>query len=418
MNTRILILILIYTLYSPFYVLTQTSDTNIRIDFRVNESQLDASYNDNAKKIQQIDSTLQALRKDSTINITAVAFCGSASPEGSAQLNKRLARGRLETLKKLVRSSIDIPDSIVSYDDDYISWDYLADIIKQSDFDQKKREEILAIINSQSELIPYPGGRKIDSRVPALQSLGQETWSRLLLQVFKPMRFAHAVFSTERRQNPPRSPNTETPFITTTSLVRNASVSQIAPLSSPHTETTANTWQRHLLVKTNLAGWVLGISNIGFEIDLARHWSLSVPIYYSAWNYFKSNSKFRTLMLQPETRYWFRKNNERWFLGAHFGLAYYNFAIGKNYRTQDHDGKSPALGGGLSAGYRMPISHDGRWKLEFSAGIGIYALHHDKFRNHKDGLLVKTEKKTYYGIDQFAITLSYSFGLKKKGGRK
>lgn len=121
MNTRILILILIYTLYSPFYVLTQTSDTNIRIDFRVNESHFDASYNDNAKKIQQIDSTLQALRKDSTINITAVAFCGSASPEGSSQLNKRLARGRLETLKKLVRSSIDIPDSIVSYDDDYIS---------------------------------------------------------------------------------------------------------------------------------------------------------------------------------------------------------------------------------------------------------------------------------------------------------
>ena len=105
-------------------------------------------------------------------------------------------------------------------------------------------------------------------------------------------------------------------------------------------------------------------------------------------------------------------------MGAHFGLAYYNIATNGEYRTQDHDGTSPALGGGLAVGYRMPISKNNRWKMEFSIGAGAYKLHYDKFRNYHNGLLVNTEKKTYIGIDQVSVSLSYTFDLKRKGGAR
>ena len=50
----------------------------------------------------------------------------------------------------------------------------------------------------------------------------------------------------------------------------------------------------------------------------------------------------------------------------------------------------------------------------------MYSLHYDKFHNTprtKDGLLVESVKKTYWGIDQAAVSFSYAFDLKRKGGR-
>lgn len=177
-------------------------------------------------------------------------------------------------------------------------------------------------------------------------------------------------------------------------------------------------WQNRFYVKTNAIGWAMGITNLSAEVDLAKHWSFTLPLYWSAWNYFKETLKFRTLALQPEVRYWFSKNNEGWFTGAHFGLAWYNFATGGDYRTQDHGGHSPAIGGGLAAGYRLPVSRNKRWQLEFTVGAGGYKLHYDKFHNYKNGLLVDTKKKTWFGIDQAAVSIAYSFGLGKKGGAR
>ncbi len=169
-------------------------------------------------------------------------------------------------------------------------------------------------------------------------------------------------------------------------------------------------------VKTNVPGLGMGIANVAIETDLCRHLSLCLPAYYSAWNHFTPTVKFRMLAIQPEIRYWFAEENDGWFAGAHFGMGYYNVATGGEYRIQDHDGNSPALGGGLAAGYRLPISRNGRLKMEFSLGAGAYSLHYDKFRNCKNGLMVATEKRTYIGLDQASVSLCYSIGMKRKGG--
>ncbi len=177
-------------------------------------------------------------------------------------------------------------------------------------------------------------------------------------------------------------------------------------------------WNREIHVKTNALGLGLAIANAGAEIDICGHLSFNLPIYYSAWDYFSPTVKFRTLSTQPELRYWVSEANEGFYAGAHFGCGYYNVATGGEYRIQDHDGNSPALGGGVAFGYRMPISRNDRWKLEFSLGAGIYSLNHDKFRNRPDGLLALTERKTYIGPDQAAISIVYSFDLKKDRGRE
>jgi hypothetical protein len=176
-----------------------------------------------------------------------------------------------------------------------------------------------------------------------------------------------------------------------------------------------NKFNYGLSLKTNLIGLGLGISNIGIEADLAKHWSLAIPIYYSAWNYFSPTIKFRTLGVQPEVRYWFKENNTGLFLGAHLGVASYNIATDGLTRFQDHNGKSPAWGGGISVGYRMPLSKKHpNWKVEFTVGAGAYALYYDKFYNLEDGRLFDSRRRTYFGVDNAAINISYRFNLNKR----
>jgi hypothetical protein len=72
-------------------------------------------------------------------------------------------------------------------------------------------------------------------------------------------------------------------------------------------------------------------------------------------------------------------------------------------------------------GYRIPVSNDGRWLVEFALGAGVYSLHFDVFRNTpnvKDGELVSTHRMTHVGLDQAQVTFSYAFDLKRKGGSR
>lgn len=180
----------------------------------------------------------------------------------------------------------------------------------------------------------------------------------------------------------------------------------------------AKEWTPGLHIKTNAVGWAMLISNIAAEIDLDKHWSVNFPIYFSAMNYFTSKVKFRTFALQPELRYWFTDTRNGWFAGAHLGLAWFNYAKGGEWRYQDHHRHSPLYGGGLDGGYRMPISQDGRWLMEFSLGTGIYHLNYDIFHNEPNGRLTGNKERTFYGIDHIAVSFAYRFDLKKKGDKE
>ena len=175
---------------------------------------------------------------------------------------------------------------------------------------------------------------------------------------------------------------------------------------------------RNLYLKSNAIGWGMLIANAAAEVDLADHWSISLPVYYSALNYFTSRLKFRTLCFQPEVRYWLSSENQGWFGGAHLGVAWFNYAKGGDWRYQDHHRRTPMLGGGVSGGYRKSISSNKRWLLEFSLGCGAYKLHYDIFYNEPNGQLADTRKRTFFGIDHAAISIVYRLGSIKKGDKK
>ena len=412
---------LILLLFSVGVALSQERHTEICIDFRVNSTVIDSAYSDNAVRMQEMVEFLRNIRQDSTINIIEVSFCGAASPEGSYQLNRKLAQGRLTALEKLVRKEVDIPDSLITRNDSYIPWDYLKSQIEDSGLMHK--DEVIAILNEESLLVDYHHpNTHIDSRIVKLKKLDNgKVWQQMNKLFFERMRNACAVFVTYKKELPPVQ---EPVIIPDTIVVEPEPVIEVAPDTTAVVETIVpevEEWSRKLHLKTNAIGLGMGIANVAAEIDLVKHWSFTLPVYYSAWDYFKSTIKFRTFAVQPEFRSWLSEENDGFFAGAHFGLAYYNFAFDGDYRYQDHDRETPAIGGGVSIGYRLPISKNNRWRVEFSLGAGIYSRHYDKFHNTprtKDGLMIESIKKTYWGIDQAAVSFSYMFDLKKKGGKR
>lgn len=175
---------------------------------------------------------------------------------------------------------------------------------------------------------------------------------------------------------------------------------------------------RKLYIKTNAPAWLMLWTNIAFEIDIAPHWSAQLPVYYSGFNYFRRDVKFRTFSFLPEVRWWAGADNTGFFANLHFGCGWYNYAKGGEFRYQDHDRNTPALGGGVGVGYRFHFCSNRRWTMEAAVGCGVYRLDYDIFRNVDNGLIMGREQRTFFGIDQAALSFSYSFGLEKKGGGK
>lgn len=385
----------------------QESRTEICIDFRLNSHTIDSTYMDNASRLDELMCIIKQLHTDTTKVIVEVTFSGVASPEGNSQINQRLAQKRMLALENYVRTHISLPENlIIRHSDYYIPWHYLINKVETSDISYK--QEVLSILRSPRKYVPYYNNTTIDSRVPALQKLdGGRVWRTLSTRYFAQMRHACAVFATIV-QKPELEPIV-VPEPVDTMTADTAVV--VLPIVVPQPEA----WVRRIYVKTNTIGLSMGIANAAVEIDMAKHWSFTLPVYYSAWDYFTSDVKFRTLCFQPEVRYWLREDHAGWFAGAHFGLAWFNYAKGSDWRYQDHEGDTPLVGGGISGGYRMPISKNGKWWMEFSLGAGAYGLHYDIFHNEPNGQLVDTRKRTFYGIDQAAISFAYRFDLKKGG---
>ena len=181
--------------------------------------------------------------------------------------------------------------------------------------------------------------------------------------------------------------------------VANEELAEIQFQELPHMVTTEQTaaiqvaemvTTPQLLVKTNAVGWGLAVSNLAVEVELSKHFSFNLPVYYSGINYFAENTKFRIFGIYPEFRYWF-KQHDGFFVGAHAGFAYFNVALGKNHS------------------WRI------RWKVEFSLGGGVYDIKYEKFVNEKDGPKAQgTFHNTVVALDNVGVSFSYSFDLKKR----
>lgn len=361
----------------------------------------------------RLDSLLRAT------TLLSVDIESAASPDGPWKWNEELAQNRARVMIEFLREKIEIPDSILQVNCITEQWEGLRDsVINNTSLPQ--REEMLRIIDSR---------KSPDQKERELRALKQG-WRRLTPVILPSLRYSYVRAVTPDvtltyDSRIPREPIRTFDFPPTEPPVK---VEVPTPIVVIPPVTLPEPWLRHWYVSTNLIGAAMAIENIAGEVDLAPHFSARLALYHAGWDYFKSTIKFRNLSVFPEVRFWSKPNNTGFFADAHLGLAYYNVALDGAHRYQDHNGRTPALGGGIGLGARWFISADRKWMMECSVGGGIYRLDYDIFDNTpdvKDGLLMDRRKRTFYGVDNAAISIVYRFGapspseLKiKKGGNR
>lgn len=404
--------LLIFILLSFGYINAQVVQDSVKIYFRQGYSVLDNKVRDqdNKRALEQIADRLKVDFSDSIYMLTKIQVSGGASPEAPVALNNSLSYRRANVLFNYMSQYRELPDSLMTVEYKGRDWPGLLELVKLDD-NVPYKDEVIPYL--EEIIAKCEGGEKESDKLleKFMNFKGGSPYWYVYYKLFPELRASKMILTYKRCENPFKAFTNEIPLLATTMTEKPI---YIEPMPLPVIEE----WIPNLYLKTNFVGLGLAIANLGVEADFAKHWSVTLPVYYSAWNYFSQTLKFRTFSIQPEVRYWFDPHNDKWFLGAHFGLSYYNFAFNGPLRYQDHDGESPSIGGGISVGYRVPISKDKRWKLEFSVGAGIYPLYYDTFHNTDPtvvGLLVDTYKKTYFGIDQAAITLAYTINMKKGG---
>lgn len=376
--------------------------------FRVNKHNYDPSYMGNRTRMDKFINHLNNLSSDDYIELD---FNVSSSPEGRYELNSSLSQLRAESIERYLRRHTSLPESLVKVFRIAEAWDGLEQRVRECDMPW--RDDVLKILQTYPQIETDEDGNITEPRKAALKEYqGGEPWKYMIQNWFPTLRqftviMKSGIYAPDLGEIEIDEVEVSVPF---EKIEIEDQKLEVAFMSY---------WEPELTLKTNGIGWGLGHFNAAAELDVAPHWSVSVPFYYSGGiDYFKSTLKFRGIVLQPEARYYF-KGNDGWYAGVHLGLGWYNFALNGEYRIQDHKGNRPAFGGGIGAGYTMQFKTNPHWGLEFAIGAGVYDVMYDVFYNEPNGAYAERGvHNTFFGIDNVSVAVTYKFGKIRKEGRK
>ena len=271
MYSKFFIFFLLLLTYAG-YTYSQESPAHFRIRYVINVPEIDSTFVDNSSRIIDMREFLEGAREDSLLRFTRVKFKATASPDGGYEFNQWLSKNRLRTFKELVYSYIEIPDSIIEANISDIPWDGFREKVAESDLEY--RDEILAIIDEGPRIVPWFNNRHIDARLLKLKTLHRgKVWESLKEPILRDLRYGDAVFEFYRVKEAPLSVSAsfaDRPIF-------------IPPLAVPEEQ---EIWIPRLHLKTNAIGLALLSANVSVEVDLARHWSFALPIYYCGMDWF------------------------------------------------------------------------------------------------------------------------------------
>lgn len=396
---------------------SQSYTDTLSVYFHQGRSTFDSSYRGNGERadsfVRYIHDVLVG-HEDATVK--GIRFEVSCSPEGSRKVNERLVAARAEGIMKWMRPRLPLENIPYTIDTTLEPWTELLPMV-ESDENVPYREEVIELIKGLVE------GRSQKSDLEALR--GGEPWRYMLNKQFPSLRrFEMSVEvevhlpeleideevlrkECERTQLPMTVPLESMPIFDT-GLVSVSPLTYKAPKDIS------------VYVKTNGIALGMLVGNVCVEVRLPDSpWSVNVPVYYSGLNWFRATTKFKMAAFLPELRYNFA-GVEGLYAGVHGGVAWYNFAFSGDWRIQDAGGKSPALGGGVSLGYRItPFKRVPALGVEFNAGLGVYSVKYDKFYNEPNGPAAEKGVSAVKCIpDALGISLYYRFDNVKGGTRR
>lgn len=392
------------------------------IGFRVGSSLLDPKFGNNEANLNDVIQFLNEVRNDTTIELTQVTFCGSASPEGSSKLNRKLAKRRCANMEQYVRQRIMLPEDIIKRQEWSDAWQKLAIYVENSDMPNKK--EVLHELLETPEYTYNKYGALVDSRKKRLMDMNYgRTWNYMLDKFFPSVRNASAILVTIRKKNEPAPEPQPEPVV--------EEPKQPEPVVQP--EPVADTKQpAYFAIKTNMLYDALLVPNVGVEFSLGKRWSVAADWMYGWWSRNKSHRYWRVYGGGLTVRKYFgAKAAEKPLQGHHIGINAQMLTYDIEFGGKGYMGGKP--GGtlwdrmnytvGAEYGYSMPVAR--RLNIDFSLAAGYMGGRYYEY-TPLDGHYVwqATKNRKWIGPTKVEVSLVWLLGhgnyntKTKKGGEK
>ena len=392
------------------------------IGFRVGSSLLDPKFENNEANLNDVIQFLNEVRNDTTIELTQVTFCGSASPEGGNKLNRNLAKRRCANMEQYVRQRIMLPEDIIKRQEWSDAWQKLAIYVENSDMPNKK--DVLHELLETPEYTYNKYGALVDSRKKRLMDMNYgRTWNYMLDKFFPSVRNASAILVTIRKKNEPAPEPQPEPVV--------EEPKQPEPVVQP--EPIVDTKQpAYFAIKTNMLYDALLVPNVGVEFSLGKRWSVAADWMYGWWSRNKSHRYWRVYGGGLTVRKYFgAKAAEKPLQGHHIGINAQMLTYDIEFGGKGYMGGKP--GGtlwdrmnytiGAEYGYSMPVAR--RLNIDFSLAAGYMGGRYYEY-TPLDGHYVwqATKNRKWIGPTKVEVSLVWLLGhgnyntKTKKGGEK
>ena len=209
--------------------------------------------------------SIAAIRDNGVLR--SVEIVGSASPDGSLQLNSRLAAKRADGVKRFIIARASVDTTLISVRTIAENWELLSSIISG---DSSRFADSMRAIAAT---------REPESREESLRNLSKGSqWRIFATEVFPKLRL---VAVTVKSSPAPQPAPASQPEAGSSVFISDGDDAEAAPRQAEENYGDAACPARHLYLKSNAPAWAMLWVNIAAELDVAPHWSVALPVYYS-----------------------------------------------------------------------------------------------------------------------------------------
>lgn len=384
-----------------------TDSLQFRILFPVDSSAVRTGLFDNAAVLSEFSDAYNKLSQDDSATITGLTVCGSASAEGNYEKNINLANKRALAVCQYLQREYSIPDSLIKDVSTIPAESKLESIL--SSF-----PETLPGIDLPSirEIVKTTGGLELKRAFIKIDGRSEGTnWTWFKKNILEPTRFAEiSLFYDKVIPEPdtvtiapvmPVIPVIPEDLSSSDSIAVAETVPEVE--QSPEPQVLKNEFR----LGTNLLYDAATVANLTFEYGFNRHMAVTLLATFSPWDIKRPDVKIRTLIFQPEFRWYFADNFKGHYVGVEGHYGWWNVALGGKTRYQDRDGNTPLWGAGISYGYVLPINE--HWGMDFGISAGYAKLVYDCFYNVENGAKFTTVTRDWWGPTKVGISIHYQF---------
>ena len=386
----------------------QFFDAAASVTFPVGVSQLPQ----NAPMLNKLRNVIIPQINADSLQLLRMVLRGAASPDGSVDLNRRLGNERVQALLQFFKQNMEFPlaEDMLSVDSEIEDYRSLCLMMKRANDPD---------YNTVKDLCD----RYLGNDLPLLKqdlkaTQGGRLWQRLLKDYFPQLRTARFIIIL-RKYNPkpevvtiPMDTTPITPVIPIDTIIPIDTVSPIIPIETASpimlTEAPDTIEQRRelLSVKTNLLFYAIympgydrwcPIPNVALEYYPKRgHFTYGFSFDMPWWQDYDAHKYFQLRNYQLETRYYLRPSNSNAQSSnlksqssnlksrpAFSGLYLQGYVHGGLFGIcfdADRGWVGEGFGAGVGAGYVMPISRNGHWRLEFQLQAGFFRCKYDPYK--------------------------------------